>query len=402
MKESADKRETVLLAVIGMSPAILTETVWALVHRKPAVVPDRVIVLTTGGGEAALKKVLFDGGGWDRMVEVLRKENPDVDGRLKFGLAADHIRLFPSANGRQNLQDIITPEDGAAAADFILGNLRQFTEDSGTRVVASLAGGRKTTGALLTSCMILLGRSQDTLCHVLVNPPYDSPKLQPTFLFPEKGVRHRLPSDGKSYPSRDAGISLIEVPFVRLRGYYERESRSLPPSYMSMVRRMQGMAPVPRNFPQVTVDGTKGVVKIGQHTVRPAPHEFALFYVLASKLLNNELPQSWCDYDGDIKALKDLKKVDGKITWFHDFCSKDYDSKEDFRKWAFSLRRKISKATGDSSFADALIPLKRTEISDPYPTAKISIIPVMELPDVSGRQIKARGRQSRYIGNIGI
>ena len=38
---------TVLIALCGLSPAVITETVWALAHESPAILPDRVIVLTT-------------------------------------------------------------------------------------------------------------------------------------------------------------------------------------------------------------------------------------------------------------------------------------------------------------------------------------------------------------------
>jgi hypothetical protein len=38
--------EVVLLAVTGMSPAILTETIWALAQENPPILPDRIAVLT--------------------------------------------------------------------------------------------------------------------------------------------------------------------------------------------------------------------------------------------------------------------------------------------------------------------------------------------------------------------
>jgi len=39
--------ETILLAVTGMSPAVLTETIWALANEAEPVLPDRVVVVTT-------------------------------------------------------------------------------------------------------------------------------------------------------------------------------------------------------------------------------------------------------------------------------------------------------------------------------------------------------------------
>ena len=40
----ADKR-TILIAGMGTSPAVLTETVWALCHQHKPTVPDEIVVL---------------------------------------------------------------------------------------------------------------------------------------------------------------------------------------------------------------------------------------------------------------------------------------------------------------------------------------------------------------------
>ena len=50
----------VLLALLGMSPAVLTETVWALAHENPPILPDRIGVITTRPGRDKIKKILFD------------------------------------------------------------------------------------------------------------------------------------------------------------------------------------------------------------------------------------------------------------------------------------------------------------------------------------------------------
>ena len=244
----ASECQDVLFAVLGISPAILTETIWALAHETEPFIPERVVALTTTTGRACIQRALFDSGGWDRLIRALEKKGLPVKGRLRFGPAGDHIRLFPRADGRGDLEDIVTAEESMTAADFILRALREYTENPDSRIVASLAGGRKTMGALLTSCMTLLGRTQDRLVHVLVNSPYDSPKLEPPFLFPEKGLKHRDPSSDKLVPSTSAGIELTEIPFVRMRGWYEREYRKAPASFMAMVRRFQDLAPEAANY----------------------------------------------------------------------------------------------------------------------------------------------------------
>ena len=47
---------TILVAGMGTSSAVLTETVWALTHQKQPVVPDEIVVITTKSGKNALRR----------------------------------------------------------------------------------------------------------------------------------------------------------------------------------------------------------------------------------------------------------------------------------------------------------------------------------------------------------
>ena len=47
-------KRVVLVAGMGTSPAVLTETVWALAHQKPAIIPDEIVVLVTKSGKEKL------------------------------------------------------------------------------------------------------------------------------------------------------------------------------------------------------------------------------------------------------------------------------------------------------------------------------------------------------------
>ncbi len=44
-------RRQILIAGMGTSPAVLTETVWALAHQKKPVVPDEIVALITKIGK---------------------------------------------------------------------------------------------------------------------------------------------------------------------------------------------------------------------------------------------------------------------------------------------------------------------------------------------------------------
>jgi CRISPR-associated protein (TIGR02584 family) len=127
------KTEIVLLAVTGMSPAVLTETVWALAQENPPVIPDRVIVLTTTEGRKQIVNELFtptpEFGGdciWDALRGALEQKGYDLSGKLRFGTTGRDLRVFTAAGARSGrsveLEDIRTRAQNDAAADFIMGD----------------------------------------------------------------------------------------------------------------------------------------------------------------------------------------------------------------------------------------------------------------------------------------
>ena len=71
---------TILIAGMGTSPAVLTETVWALAHQEKPVVPDEVVVITTKSGKEALRTAVMSG------ASRMRGRNKNTTGFVHFGL----------------------------------------------------------------------------------------------------------------------------------------------------------------------------------------------------------------------------------------------------------------------------------------------------------------------------
>jgi hypothetical protein len=83
--------------------------------------------------------------------------------------------LPPPELGRsRELDDLRSPADNEAAADFLLEQVRTIVENPDTRLVASLAGGRKTMGAILYAALTLVAREDDRITHVLVKEPFET------------------------------------------------------------------------------------------------------------------------------------------------------------------------------------------------------------------------------------
>lgn len=291
----------------------------------------------------------------------------DVSGKLAFG-STDSIRVL--GDGQSDFDDIATPEQNDAAADFILKVLRQYTEDPGTRVMVSIAGGRKSMSALMISCMSLLGRSQDRVCHVLVNEPYEQ-RMKPIFLFPEKGVKHQLGE--KIYQSANGKPVLYDIPFVRVRGWYEKEFRSGPPSYMQLINKVQGIAPQPANYPGIKLDVTEGRLFIGKSEVALSPPEFALIYIMLNRIEQNRIPMAWAELEDDFLQLLE-KRVPISVNWFHTFKDSGEPDPEDFRKWASSARSIDPPLAVDVELQDnVLVVTDPRRTANPIPLAVNSI-----------------------------
>jgi CRISPR-associated protein (TIGR02584 family) len=250
---ASDSREIILLGVVGMSPAVITETVWALAFPPRGVtpiVPHRVRLITTTEGVKHVEKLRaatpqFGGlSPWEAMRAALAKKRPEAAQRLH--LENPRILAMRSPRGIDaELPDIRTPEENEAAADFILEAVHEITARPDQRLVATLAGGRKTMGALLYAAMNLVAREDDMLTHVLVKEPFDAP-LVPPFWFPAaRPTRHELRDRAgkvvRTVSSTEAGIELATVPFVPLRNrFHDLPEKARVGSFMRMVREMSG------------------------------------------------------------------------------------------------------------------------------------------------------------------
>lgn len=198
----------VLLAVTGLSPQVVTETLYALaVAQQPAFVPTEVHVVTTEAGAQRLRLLLLSQKpGWFARL--------CADYRLPAISFSDaNIHVLKTADGT-TLSDIRSPHDNELAADFITEKVRGFTADAKCALHVSMAGGRKTMGFYMGYALSLFGRPQDRLSHVLVSEPFESSN---DFFYPtpySKVIEFR---DRAVADTATATVTLADIPFVSLR-----------------------------------------------------------------------------------------------------------------------------------------------------------------------------------------
>lgn len=218
INRTATEARRILIAVTGLSPQVVTETVFALAMQKPRPwIPDEIVVITTSRGARNVGlELLSDKPGWFHRLR-LEWSLPEI----AFNEASIRILRRPDGSA---LDDIRDDQDNLCVADGIAAIVREYAGQSNTEIHASIAGGRKTMGFCLGYAMSLFGRAQDRLSHVLVSAPYES---NPDFYYPSSNSRLiRSYTNGvREIDASHARVWLGDIPFVRL-------SEGLPPGLL--------------------------------------------------------------------------------------------------------------------------------------------------------------------------
>lgn len=275
----------ILLAVTGLTPQVVTETLYALRHRGDEVLPTEIHLLSTAEGiERARLTLLSDEPGW---FHRLRRDYALP--AMRFDESCLHV--LEDGAGR-TLTDIRTESDNIAAADTITDWIRHLTADDTSQLHVSLAGGRKSMGFYAGYALSLYGRPQDRLSHVLVMPPYES---HPDFFYPTPTSRiiYTAGADSRPLDTKAAAVTLADIPFVRLR-------RSLPKTLLKGRTRFSQVVEAAQSSltqPKLTIDLEHRSIQAGGVGLTLAPTQLAFLAWFARHRLA-QAPALVCPPDG--------------------------------------------------------------------------------------------------------
>ncbi|MCZ2408058.1 MAG: TIGR02584 family CRISPR-associated protein [Burkholderiales bacterium] len=276
----------ILLAVTGLFPQIVTETLYALAvqPQQETFIPTEIHLLTTSEGARLARTALLhpDGG----QFHALLQDYPQL-GHPAFG--ESHIHTIHDAAG-QPLADIRTPAENASAADCITALMADLTRDPQAQLHVSIAGGRKTMGFYLGYAFSLFARPQDELSHVLVSSPFES---HPEFFFPPALPRRLATREGQHIDTADARVTLARIPVVRLRHGQPRALLDGHASFGDTVAAIQQSLQPPR----LHIDLARKQVLCGATPVALPPAQLAWLAWWAQNALQARGPQTWRNAD---------------------------------------------------------------------------------------------------------
>lgn len=213
-------KRNILLCVAGLTPQIITETLYVLAIKEKIRI-DEIQVITSTFGKKTLKERLFDSGKWQEFCNDYPNETND----LRFDL--DCLEILKDAK-RQELPDIRSTAENELAANQICEVVKNLCEQKDTKIYASVAGGRKTMGNYLALAMSLFARTDDSLSHVLVDEKFERQGKPPLDFYYEPPIMQQVVDikgnlefldEEKTKPLTTdmANTTLADIPFVRLR-----------------------------------------------------------------------------------------------------------------------------------------------------------------------------------------
>lgn len=321
----------ILLCVTGLSPQVVTETLYALVTER-SFVPTELHVITTATGYARVSQDLLaiPGGHFFAFCR-----DYGLTGRIRFDASCIHV--ISNGAGRP-LPDIRTPEDNLTAADTMVRIVRQLCSDDASCLHVSIAGGRKSMGFLLGYAFSLFARPQDALSHVLVSEPFES---HPRFFYPPPLPGKLAGRDGSLLDASQAKVMLAVIPLVHLRN-------GLPSalldrgSYAETVDAAQGSI-LPSAELRFNLPG-KEVICAGQ-AVRLRPALLAILLWLAVRKKTADSPESAICPGRDEGLIADFlpyyKMVTPAFSQDYENAVRSLKTGPDFTGYFRSLRSRI-------------------------------------------------------------
>lgn len=201
-------QKNILFLVTGMTPQIITETLYALAvdpENFDKCIPTEIHVLTTAKGKIQIRSRLFNDGIFERFIKDFHLPN------IKFDDSTVHV----ICDGEKELEDLKTLDDNELAANETCRLIKLFTEDENSTLHVSIAGGRKTMGFYAGYALSLYGRAQDSMSHVLVSEEFE---FATNFYYPTPYEHYVGKYNSQEHlNAQHAKVFLANIPFVRLR-----------------------------------------------------------------------------------------------------------------------------------------------------------------------------------------
>lgn len=340
------KTKNILICVTGLTPQIVTETLYCLsVQRKIKI--DEIYILTTQKGRDVILGI--DNEKWTPKTP-LKNEIIKMCDRFKIQIPKfdnNDTHIIVAKEESIELSDIRTDKANQLFPNKVCQFLREITKDENNVLFCSISGGRKTMSVHLATALSIFGREKDKLLHVLTSS--------------ENEFKGFYPINKKE----DKELELAEIPYIRLRSLLSAEIKNksiLKMNYDEIVKYTQKQLKYITSENKLVIDTKNRTLSYGTNVRQMEAMLFVLYYCFVDMRLNGKEPISIYNFISEENQENLIKLFEDK---FNDLYK---NKKENFNNLFDKnyIRAKISKI---NNFISNLI--QDDDISSLY---KISVI----------------------------
>ncbi|MDM7986618.1 MAG: CRISPR-associated ring nuclease Csm6 [Smithella sp.] len=333
----------ILLAISGLSPQVVTETLYAL--HQDGIRVDEIHVLTTRTGrDRVLASLLTPQDG--SFHRYLNEYEIDPSSIL---FTPESVHVLRDTAGRP-LDDITCADDNEILLKTCLALAHRLTKRPEDTVFFSIAGGRKTMSACLMTAAQFYGRPQDRIYHVLVSPEFEN---HPGFYYPPvKPVMLEMREERGGKILRDtasASVTLVPIPFISLRDAIRDRATGRVQTPARLLRHL-----IREKEEPLIVDLMQGRIIYKRKELPMMPSRLALYAFLAGRKLDCRLVRAGCggctdcylDYEQISNAqavITDIYRKIGGTTEGKGICALE---KDELRAYVSKIRQDIGRAFG--------------------------------------------------------
>ena len=266
----------ILLVVTGMTPQIVTETLYklAIATETPYVPTEIHLISTYEGAKSAAIALLGVGkqkGKFHQFCEDYGFNN------IQF--TKNNIHIIKDTKGTF-ISDNQSTEHNTIAADFITEKIWQFSQRKESSLHVSLAGGRKTMSYYTGYALSLYGRMQDKLSHILVDQSFQNNK---DFFYPRPNPQ-MLAVNNVYHSTDDATIILADIPYVRMRYNLPDKLLKGKVGFQETVKVLQASM----EQPSLQLNPSNKEIVCNHISLKLSASEYAFYYWMCQRKLNNQ------------------------------------------------------------------------------------------------------------------
>jgi CRISPR-associated protein (TIGR02584 family) len=337
--------KNILICVTGLTPQIVTETLFCLSVKEKTPI-DEIYILTTKRGKYV---ILGKDTAPNTPKSPLKKEIENLCRQYKLPLPKfenSDTHIIAAKEESIELPDIRSDKDNILFPNKVSAFIREKAADLDNTLYCVITGGRKSMSVHLANSLALFARENDQLLHVLTKEEHEFKDFYPK----------------NKQQANDLEIS--KIPFVRLRPLLSKQMKSgrlINYSFDRIVSFTQKQVKLAtgKNILFVDIEGRE--LKFGDEVISLEPMELLFYYHFVDKKQKGLGKISIHEIQAPVTSNKFLEY----FSQFYPHCYIPDQKKkqwiktgfnaEDFRSKRSKINQKIKRLISDPDIAELFI-----------------------------------------------